>query len=49
MAAWLVLILSFPAHPSSLRVKAWRRLRGVGAVTYGPWDLTSKSSMPITN
>jgi hypothetical protein len=32
MAAWLVLILSFPAHPSSLRVKAWRRLRGVGAV-----------------
>ncbi len=24
-------------------------LPGVGAVTYGPWNLTSKSSMPITN
>jgi hypothetical protein len=23
-------------------------LPGVGAVTYGPWDLTSRSSMPIT-
>jgi len=32
MAAWLVLILSFPVHPSSLRVKAWRRLRTIGAV-----------------
>jgi hypothetical protein len=32
MAARLVLILSFPVHPSSLRVKAWRRLRMVGAV-----------------
>jgi hypothetical protein len=32
MAAWLVLILSFPVHPSSLRVKAWRRLRAIGAV-----------------
>ena len=30
--AWLVLILGFPVHPSSLRVKAWRRLRAVGAV-----------------
>ncbi len=28
----LVLILDFPVHPSSLRVKAWRRLRGIGAV-----------------
>jgi hypothetical protein len=32
VAGWLVLILSFPVHPSSLRVKAWRRLRVVGAV-----------------
>jgi hypothetical protein len=30
--AWLVLILGFPVHPSSVRVKAWRRLRGLGAV-----------------
>jgi hypothetical protein len=30
--AWLVLILGFPVHPSSVRVKAWRRLRGIGAV-----------------
>src|SRR5262245_60132802 len=32
MAAWLDLILRFPVHPSSLRVKAWRRLRAIGAV-----------------
>src|SRR5262245_61531050 len=32
MAAWLVLVLRFPLHPSSLRVKAWRRLRAIGAV-----------------
>ena len=31
-AGWLVLILGFPTHPSSLRVKAWRRLRALGAV-----------------
>jgi hypothetical protein len=31
-AGWLVLILGFPAHPSSLRVKAWRRLRALGAL-----------------
>ena len=31
-AGWLVLILGFPTHPSSLRVKAWRRLRVLGAV-----------------
>jgi len=30
--AWLVLIVRLPPHPSSLRVKAWRRLRAVGAV-----------------
>src|SRR6266508_4091445 len=32
MPAWLVLIVRLPPHPSSLRVKAWRRLRAVGAV-----------------
>jgi hypothetical protein len=30
--AWLVLIVSLPPHPSSLRVRAWRRLRALGAV-----------------
>jgi hypothetical protein len=29
---WLVLILSLPPHPSSLRVRAWRKLRAMGAV-----------------
>ncbi len=29
---WLVLILRFPPHPSSMRVRAWRRLRAIGAV-----------------
>lgn len=32
MPAWLVLIVRLPPHPSSLRVRAWRRLRAVGAV-----------------
>jgi len=32
MTTWLVLIVRLPPHPSSLRVKAWRRLRAVGAV-----------------
>ncbi len=32
MSAWLVLIVRLPPYPSSLRVKAWRRLRAVGAV-----------------
>lgn len=32
MDAWLVLILSLPPHPSSLRVRAWRKLRALGAV-----------------
>jgi len=32
MPAWLVLIVRLPPNPSSLRVKAWRRLRAVGAV-----------------
>jgi hypothetical protein len=30
--AWLVLILSLPPEPSSLRVRAWRKLRAAGAV-----------------
>ncbi|MGH7400396.1 MAG: Chromate resistance protein ChrB, partial [Candidatus Rokuibacteriota bacterium] len=29
---WLLLLLSLPPRPSSLRVRAWRRLRGLGAV-----------------
>ena len=32
MDAWLLLILSLPPHPSSLRVRAWRKLRALGAV-----------------
>jgi hypothetical protein len=31
-ARWLVLILRVPPRPSSLRVRAWRRLRALGAV-----------------
>jgi hypothetical protein len=30
---WLLLLLSLPPRPSSLRVRAWRRLRGLGAVS----------------
>ena len=30
--AWLVLMISLPPHPSSLRVRAWRKLRALGAV-----------------
>ena len=29
-AGWLVLIVSLPPHPSSLRVRAWRKLRAHG-------------------
>jgi hypothetical protein len=29
---WLLLLLSLPPRPSSLRVRTWRRLRGLGAV-----------------
>ncbi len=29
---WILLLLSLPPRPSSLRVRAWRRLRGLGAV-----------------
>jgi len=32
MTIWLVLILTIPPHPSSLRVRAWRKLRALGAV-----------------
>ena len=32
MHAWIVLIASLPPHPSSLRVRIWRKLRGLGAV-----------------
>jgi hypothetical protein len=29
---WLMLILTLPTHPSSMRVRAWRKLRALGAV-----------------
>jgi hypothetical protein len=29
---WLLLILTLPTHPSSVRVRAWRKLRALGAV-----------------
>jgi hypothetical protein len=29
---WLVLMVSLPPHPSSLRVRVWRKLRALGAV-----------------
>ena len=32
MTQWLMLILTLPTHPSSLRVRAWRKLRALGAV-----------------
>jgi hypothetical protein len=32
VTAWLLLIVTLPAHPSSLRVRAWRKLRAAGAV-----------------
>lgn len=32
MHHWLVLVVSLPRHPSSLRVRAWRRLKALGAV-----------------
>ena len=32
MAAWLLLIVSLPPHPSSVRVRTWRKLRALGAV-----------------
>src|SRR3989338_4002139 len=32
MDAWLVLVVRLPAQPSSQRVRAWRRLKTLGAV-----------------
>jgi hypothetical protein len=32
MEAWLLLIVSLPPQPSSLRVRTWRKLRSLGAV-----------------
>jgi hypothetical protein len=32
LQTWLLLLLSLPPRPSSLRVRAWRRLRALGAV-----------------
>src|SRR3989337_2154851 len=32
MDPWLLLILSLPPHPSSIRVRVWRRLQAQGAV-----------------
>jgi hypothetical protein len=32
MPAWLVLMVSVPPHPSSVRVRIWRKLRALGAV-----------------
>src|SRR5437899_12749704 len=32
MTTWLVLMVSVPPHPSSLRVRVWRKLRALGAV-----------------
>ena len=32
MSAWLVLVVRLPSQPSSRRVRAWRRLRTLGAV-----------------
>lgn len=39
--SWLVLIVSLPREPSSLRVRAWRRLKTLGAITLkrGVWVL----------
>src|SRR5512134_3428701 len=38
---WLVLIVGLPREPSSLRVRAWRRLKTAGAVALkrGVWVL----------
>ena len=32
MTQWLMLMVTLPTHPSSLRVRAWRKLRALGAV-----------------
>jgi hypothetical protein len=43
--AWLVLIVSLPREPSSLRVRAWRRLKTLGAVALkrGVWVLPASA------
>ncbi|MBI2525384.1 MAG: chromate resistance protein [Candidatus Rokubacteria bacterium] len=35
-AGWLLLMLSLPPHPSSVRVRMWRKLRALGAVALRP-------------
>jgi len=35
-AAWLLLMVSLPPHPSSVRVRVWRKLRALGAVALKP-------------
>ena len=42
---WLVLVLSLPREPSSLRVRAWRRLRTLGALALkqGVWVLPASA------
>ena len=32
MTQWLVLLVALPPHPSSVRVRVWRKLRALGAV-----------------
>jgi hypothetical protein len=36
MASWLMLMVSLPPNPSSLRVRVWRKLRTLGAVALRP-------------
>ncbi len=36
MASWLMLMMSLPPNPSSLRVRVWRKLRTLGAVALRP-------------
>lgn len=36
MASWLILMVSLPPNPSSLRVRVWRKLRTLGAVPLRP-------------
>ena len=36
MASWLMLMVSLPPSPSSLRVRVWRKLRTLGAVALRP-------------
>jgi hypothetical protein len=42
---WLVLVVSLPREPSSLRVRAWRRLRTLGALALkqGVWVLPASA------